>query len=189
MNVKEPSNMEKQSEALEVRKANAAETRKVLEFYHAMIDEMQGTDFDVLWKRDVHPSDAFLSDAMARGYLYVGIAEDGCIASALVIDRSPAPGYENVPWEVEADANEAGILHSVATRPAYHGRGFAKLLLQGAIDSSRDEGLKALRLDTFVDNVRSHGLYERLGFRNLGTFQLFYDDLGDIDLDMFELAL
>ena len=45
------------------------------------------------------------------------------------------------------------------------------------------------RLDTFVDNVRSHGLYEKLGFTNVGTFPVFYDDLGTVQLDMFELPL
>lgn len=181
--------MEKPASHLEVRKASVGETEEVLAFYHAMIDEMRGTDFDVLWKRDVHPSDAFLKDAVERGYLFVGIAEDGQIASALVVDRNPAPGYEAVPWAVDAPPEKVGVLHSVATRPAYHGRGFAKQLLAGTVEACRAEGLAALRLDTFTDNMRSHGLYERAGFSNLGAFPLFYDDLGTIELDMFELVL
>lgn len=79
------------------------------------------------------------------------------IATALVVNHDRAPGYEAVPWKVNAPLDELGIVHSVATRPAYHGRGYASMLMEFAIDVSREEGLRALQLDTFVDNVRSHG--------------------------------
>lgn len=174
---------------LTVRKATAADADAVIDFYTRMIDEMAGTDFDVLWKHDVHPSHAFLRESAARGYLYLGFADDGNIASALVVDRTPADGYQQVPWRVTAADGEAGVVHVVATLPAYHGNGFARQLMEAAIVTSRAEGLKALRLDTFVDNVRSHGLYEKLGFTNVGTFPVFYDDLGTVQLDMFELPL
>ena len=174
---------------LTVRKATTANTDAVIDFYARMIDEMAGTDFDVLWKHDVHPSHAFLRESVEHGYLYLGIAEDGNIASALVVDRTPADGYQQVPWRVTVTDGEAGIVHAVATLPAYHGNGFARELMEAAIATSRAEGLKALRLDTFVDNVRSHGLYEKLGFTNVGTFPVFYDDLGTVQLDMFELPM
>ena len=63
------------------------------------------------------------------------------------------------------------------------------MLMEFAIDVSRGEGLRALQLDTFVDNVRSHGLYDKLGFVNHGAHSVYYDDLGTVDLDMFEYAL
>lgn len=50
-------------------------------------------------------------------------------------------------------------------------------------------GCAPLQLDTFVDNVRSHGLYDKLGFINHGAWPVYYDDLGTVDLDMFEYVL
>ena len=41
---------------LEVRVARPNEFDAVLAFYTTMIDEMQGTDFDVQWQHGVHPS-------------------------------------------------------------------------------------------------------------------------------------
>ncbi|MCI8366157.1 MAG: GNAT family N-acetyltransferase [Eggerthellaceae bacterium] len=174
---------------LTVRKTTAQDYPAVLDFYTRMIDEMAGTDFDVLWKHDEHPSHAFLKESTEAGYTYLGFAEDGHIASALVVDRAPAEGYEKVDWQVDAPMEEVGIVHVVATLPAYHGNGFARQLMEAAIAASRADGLKVLRLDTFVDNVRSHGLYEKLGFTMVGTYPIFYDDLGTVQLDMFELAL
>lgn len=174
---------------IEVRKATTEDTDAVLDFYHAMIDEMHGTNFDILWKRDQHPSDGFLRESIENGFLILGTVENGDIACALVIDRTAAPGYEKAPWKLLAPESEIGIAHLVATRPAYHGRGYATRLMQEAIDISRADGLRALRLDTFVDNVRSHGLYAKLGFINHGTWPVYYDDLGTIGLDLFEYVI
>lgn len=174
---------------VELRQALPADMEAVLGFYSRMIDEMQGTEFDILWKHGEHPSNAFLRESVEHGYMYLAIADDGCIASALVVDRTAAPGYEKVPWQVAGDPSEVGIVHSVATLPAYHGQGFASSLMRHAIEASRAQGLKALRLDTFVDNVRSHGLYRKLGFIEHGAHPVFYDDLGTIELDMFEYVL
>ena len=174
---------------LDVRKATAADKDAVLNFYSTMIDEMQGTDFDVLWKHDVHPTTESLVDAIGQGQLYIGIANDGCIACAAVVNHDQAPGYDDVPWAVPASAEEVGVLHSVATLPAHHGRGFASKLMEAIIDTSREEGLLALRLDTFVDNNRSQGLYAKTGFTDLGRWPLYYEDLGTIDFAMYEYVL
>lgn len=172
-----------------VRKATAADAPAAIDFYSRMIDEMAGTDFDVLWKHDVHPSHDFLRAAAEEGGMFLGFAEDGNIASALVVDRAPADGYDEVDWQVEADPDAVGVVHVVATLPAYHGNGYARQLMERTIELCREDGLQALRLDTFVNNVRSHGLYEKLGFTMVGTYPIFYDDLGTVQLDMFELAL
>lgn len=177
---------------LMVRKATCSDMDAVMNFYSKMIDEMTGTNFDILWKHDVHPSNAFLRESVEKGYMYLGIVEGGNIACAMVIDRDAAPGYEKVPWEVAGPAEEVGIVHVVATRPAYHGHGYATRLLEEAFPMARADGLKSLHLDTFVDNVRSHGLYDKLGFVNHGTYPVEYEGYGDdglLELDMFEYVL
>ncbi len=174
---------------LTIRRAKTADMDAVLAFYTTMIDEMQGTDYDILWKHDQHPSHAFLRTSIEHNHLFMGIAEDDRIACALVVDHTRAPGYERVPWMVDAPLKEIGIVHSVATLPAYHGRGFASRLMSAAIEAAQEDGLRSLQLDTFVDNIRSHGLYEKLGFVNHGAHPIFYDDLGTVDLDMFEYVI
>ena len=56
---------------LEVRKARADEIDAVLDFYAKMIDGMQGTDFDVQWRHDGHPSKDFLRESVADGLMIV----------------------------------------------------------------------------------------------------------------------
>ncbi|WP_165247724.1 GNAT family N-acetyltransferase [Adlercreutzia sp. ZJ141] len=174
---------------LTLRVARAGDTERVLDFYTQMIDQMAGTDFDVLWKHDVHPSSEFLRASVDAGQVLLGLLVDGSIVCALVMNREGAPGYDSVPWLVPAASGEVLVLHVVATLPAYHGRGFAKQLVKAAICAAREQGARALRLDTFTTNVRGQRLYETCGFTRVGTFPVFYDDLGTVNLVMYEFAL
>ena len=175
---------------LTIRRTTAADTDAVLDFYSKMIDEMVGTEFDIMWKHDEHPSNAFLRESTEKGYTIIGLTDEGEIATAMVVDHECAPGYEKAPWhEPDAPLEEVGIVHAVATRPQFHGQGFARQLVNAAIELSREAGLRALRLDTLQTNVRGQGLYDTCGFTNLGIFPIFYDDLGTIDLVMYEYVL
>ena len=175
--------------ALYVRKARSDEFDAVMEFYGQMIDQMQGTDFDVQWRHGGHPSPVFLRESLDAGYLYVGVLEGEGIVCAMVVNREGSPGYEAVPWGVDAAPESVGVLHVVATLPAYHGRGLARRLLQGVIEDSRACGLAALRLDTFPNNVRGRGLYESCGFTDKGEWTVYYPALGHIQVAMYELPL
>lgn len=187
---------------LEVRVARPNEFDAVLAFYTTMIDEMQGTDFDVQWQHDVHPSPTFLRESLEAGQVIVGLLpaegvevvsegseSEPIIASAMVVNHEGAPGYDAVPWTVDAPPEQVGVLHVVATLPAFHGRGFGRQLVKGAADIARAQGLVVLRLDTFPHNVRGRGLYESCGFGDRGEWPAHYPALGDIQVAMYELAL
>ena len=195
---------------LEVRTARIDEFDQVMTFYARMIDEMRGTEFDVCWEHGVHPSLEFLRASVEAGQVYVGVvSEDGAvagddagggdavadgdpqIASAMVLNHEGANGYEHVPWRVQADLDEVLVVHVLATLPAYHGRGFARAMLQAGIDVARAAGMKAVRLDTFPFNVRARRLYESCGYADLGTYPLAYDNVddGSADFVMYEYAL
>lgn len=166
-----------------VRKARADEADQVLDFYTRMIDGMRGTEFDVCWEHDVHPTRAFLHASTEAGEVLVveapGTGADGPrFAAALVLNAECDPGYDQVRWQVDAAPNEVLVVHVLATLPQFHGRGYARQLLEGAIAAAREAGAKALRLDTFTTNGRAQGLYESCGFANCGVYEDFYPHLG-----------
>ena len=78
--------------------------------------------------------------------------------------------------------------HVLGTLPAYHGRGFARAMLEACIDVARAAGKRAVRLDTFTTNVRAQSLYESCGFANCGVCEGFYDRLGRSAV-MYEYAV
>ena len=163
-----------------------------------MIDEMRDTDFDVCWEHGVHPSPAFLRASVDAGEAYVGLVDAGAdgagedraplIASAMVLNGEGDAGYEHAPWRVTAEPDEVLVVHVLGTLPAYHGRGFARAMVEACIDVARAASKKAVRLDTFTTNVRAQNLYESCGFVNCGIYEGFYDFLG-LSAVMYEHAL
>jgi len=80
------------------------------------------------------------------------------------------------------------VVHVLGTLPAYHGRGFARAMMEACIDVARAAGKRAVRLDTFTTNVRAQSLYESCGFANCGVCEGFYDRLGRSAV-MYEYAV
>lgn len=177
---------------LTVRPARADEVDSVLDFYARMIDGMRGTEFDVCWEHDVHPSTEFLRASTAAGDVYVGeLREDGsepCFAVAMVLNAEGDPGYDQVSWHVDAAPDEVRVVHVLGTLPEFHGRGFARVLVDAGVEVARAAGAKALRLDTFTTNVRAQKLYESCGFANCGVCENFYPHLGRSAV-LYEYAL
>ncbi|BAK45438.1 GNAT family N-acetyltransferase [Eggerthella sp. YY7918] len=189
---------------MEVRVARRDEFDQVMAFYTRMINEMQGTDFDVLWEHGVHPSPEFLRASVEAGEVYVGVLtapalEDAAacalsgedrIAAAMVMNAEGEPGYEEASWRVKAVPDEVLVLHVVATLPEFHGRGFARQLLQGGIAAARAADKRALRLDTFSTNVRGRRLYETCGFDCIGVYPHFYPHIDpELEAALYEYAL
>ena len=62
----------------------------------------------------------------------------------------------------------ASYLSSIGTRPAWRGRGFARLITTALARDSVAGGSELVYLGVYADNTRAIRLYDRLGFRMLG---------------------
>jgi ribosomal protein S18 acetylase RimI-like enzyme len=62
----------------------------------------------------------------------------------------------------------ASYLSSIGTRPAWRGRGFARLITTALARDSVAAGSELVYLGVYADNERAIRLYDRLGFRILG---------------------
>ena len=63
----------------------------------------------------------------------------------------------------------ASYISSIGTRPAWRGRGFGKHITLALARDSVAAGMDLVYLGVYADNVRAIRLYQRLGFRMLGT--------------------
>ena len=173
---------------LDIRAARPDEFAAVQNFYHKLIDMMEGAEFHPRWEKYVYPSDGFLRSSLEHGELYVGML--GCeIAAAMVINGEGAEGYAGAPWRVSAADGEFYVIHALGVLPSHHGRGFARELVRAAIGEARAKGMKALRLDVLNGNVPAVRLYESEGFRLVSRVKLFYEDTGLTDFLLYEYAL
>jgi [ribosomal protein S18]-alanine N-acetyltransferase len=78
-------------------------------------------------------------------------------------------------------------LYSLATQPEARGKGVGAALLEAAAMTARRRGSRALRLEVRTDNAAAIGLYERHGFRRIGSYAQYYGD--GSDAWRYELAL
>ncbi len=70
-------------------------------------------------------------------------------------------------------------VYSLATRPEVRGQGIGAALLEAAIAAAERRNCRVLRLEARTDNAAAIGLYERLGYRRIGSYQHYYEDGAD----------
>ncbi len=69
-----------------------------------------------------------------------------------------------------------GEIKRMYVRPAFRGRGFAKLILDHLSDYARANGVTLLRLETGIHQHEAIGLYERMGFHRIPPFGDYKED-------------
>lgn len=74
-------------------------------------------------------------------------------------------------WRVAAD--EAELL-TIAVRPIHRRQGVGRRLLMAAIDHARGAGARSLYLEVGKDNPAARALYDREGFRAVGSRPAYY---------------
>ena len=176
---------------LTVRFGSQTDYEEVLRFYDRVVEANSGTEYDVLWNREVHPSDKEIRDAIEAGTLYLGFL-DGMLVASSVVDDTFTEGYDTVSWKYTAEAGKVLCIHLFATEPTSQGRGLGRAFLQAIIEDTRARGIVALRLDAFKHNVPACALYEKVGFECLGEADLIYEDEDlprDLPIVAFELLL
>ena len=151
-----------------IRIATTQDLDMVLTFYHELCEAVTGTPSDCYWRRDIHPSDEFLTQLVEDGCMYLVMCGSQ-LGAAAGIDHDLGHEYENVTWQVDVDPQEAVVIHLLATHPDHRGLGLARTLLSRLAEDARAIGAKALRLDATGNNAPAIALYQSEGFACVGT--------------------
>lgn len=173
---------------MEFRRAESAELDRVRGFYWALIDLMEGGEFDPGWRKGVYPSDAELRKSMDAGELYV-LEDEGAIAAAVIINNEYNPSYEGLPWRVDAPPERVFMLHTLGVAPAMQGRGVTKRVVAECLATAREKGAECVRLDVLGGNEPAEKLYLAMGFYFVEAKTMYYEDTGWTEFRMFEYKL
>ena len=52
-----------------------------------------------------------------------------------------------------------------------------------------DRGMKAIRLDVLEGNLPAEKLYQKVGFQYAGSLNIFYEDTGWADFNLYEYSI
>ena len=201
------------SGSIRIRVAEVSDAEAILSLYYDLIDRMIQSPYRPTWEKNVYPTIDDIRNAAAAGTLYVAEAFDEnesaggsgntegsvsaasraagkpAVAGAVVCNRTQGPGYEQIPWAVDAPDDKVGVIHLLAVDPLRHRSGVATKLLERAAADSRAAGLSVLRLDTLPYNTPGRRLYESVGFVWRGDIPLFYPCCGEIPFSLYEKRL
>ena len=140
--------------------------------YGRIAREMEGTDHDVWWRLDFHPTRERLEEAASAGELLTARGVGGTLVGALVLDGRQGADYGRVPWTVPCGPDEVSVVHLLGVDPTARGMGVARALVEAAAAEARRRGSRAVRLDAFDNNVAAVGLYRSCGFVDLGVLDI-----------------
>lgn len=122
------------------------------------------------WKKGVYPVRADAQEGLDAGELYVA-ERGGEVVGTMICLHRQGEVYRSVQWAVEYDV-PVMVMHVVAVHPRAFGSGVGEALMAHAQQLAREQGLRAIRLDTYEKNLPAARLYERCGFQRRGRVDL-----------------
>lgn len=105
---------------------------------------------------------------LATGSFFV-VPRDGVVCGFYRITRHPGR------------ARHAAALETLAIAPAAKGSGFARAMIEEALDGMRADGILRVELMVEADNPRGIAFYRKLGFEQEGVLKRAYKRAGDRD--------
>ena len=156
---------------MKVRRAIIKDLKRVQDLYGIVSDEMAGTIYDIMWRRDIYPSKKEIVKDIRHHELYV-LEKDNKIIGAMVLNHESDPCYQNVYWQINVDDTEAIILHRFCIHPDYHGCG--KYFLKQALKIAQKQNQRVMCLDVLSSNLPAIRLYEKCGFLLQGKQMMDY---------------
>ena len=173
-----------QSESFNVRKATPQDAQAVAEL---------GTHvFTVTFGPVLQPDDlkAYLEENYSmqattkeienpqKDMIVVTDVEDQILGFALLTRGPPEPCIQDVPKHVE--------LQRIYLHPSAQGRGVGKLLASSVEKEAKEQGFENLWLAVYEKNQKAIQIYEKLGFKTVGTHDFVIGKETQTDLVMLK---
>lgn len=160
-----------------IRRAEPRDLDAADAFFGAVHDALEAGPNPPGWRRGRYPTRATAEAALAERTLHL-LEADGEVAGTVVLNHLDEPAYAEGAWTFGGDWSRVYVVHTLAAHPKLRGRGVGAKLLDYAERLARSDGLEALCLDVYAENAPAIRLYERRGFKHVGTVDLGYGKYG-----------
>lgn len=147
-----------------IRKGCMEDLRVIMEMIHNVVDDME---LKGIYQWDnVYPNSWVISVDLNEGTLSV-YEDNGTVKGIIVLNEHQDDEYRDVDWEFKSGRQL--VVHRLCIDPKCQGQGIASQLMDFAEDRGRELGYDSIRLDTFSENKPARRLYEKLGYKIVGT--------------------
>jgi GNAT superfamily N-acetyltransferase len=146
-----------------IRKANLNDLDAIEDAYNEHFQYEIDHQAYTVFKKGVYPTRADAERAIGAGAMFI-YEENGLLCGSLILDKKQPVEYANILWKVDCAEREVMVIHLLMVRPQMSGRGIGSALIKYAVEFARNDGCKALRLDTGGQNIPAVALYEKNEF-------------------------
>ena len=171
-----------------IRFATAADLDGIEAIYDAILTREEAGPVYTNWQRGKYPTRAHAQQALDAGTLYVG-EDDGFLWGVVNLNGIQLPEYDDIPWEIAAEREQVGVIHTMCIHPAASGQGRARQMVTFCEEESRRLGKTAIRLDTWEGNVPANAMYPKLGYTFAGATEFFFQGFIHEILNCYEKKL
>lgn len=182
-------NTDRERPQLGFRRAGREDTAATQAAYQAIVEHLGATVDYPHWHSEDHPSPAEVEQWIAAGDLYLALAPGERVAGAMVLDHHAPAAYEDASWAIEAAPEQTLVVHALGVHPDFLRQGVARFLVHASLEVAQQKGCRAVRLDTYVENLPARRLYASQGFHDLGVHTLHYDGTDLTRFHLFERVL
>lgn len=175
--------------ALTFRRAEATDTAAAQQAYRLIIDHLAETADFPHWHTENHPTPEEVAGWIEAGELYLALDGGGKTAGVTVLNHDAVDAYQEAAWTIEAEPHEVLVVHALGVVPDHLGTGVSRFLVDATLQVARQQGCKAVRLDTYVENISARKLYERHSFTDLGCHTVAYEGTDLSQFHLFEYVL
>ncbi len=184
---------------IKVRSACEKDTAAVLAFFRQASKEVQeGMKCLPNGSKGIYPSEQMILDCMKENRVYIALGsydkdalrtDDGWIVGGMLSNHECNEGFRQAAWQVEAEDQNIAYWHSLRVLKDCQGRGIARKVLNEAIRTEKERGMTVIRFDTVIGNDNAIHLYESMGFKTIGIYPVYEEDIGQHESIMYEMIL
>jgi ribosomal protein S18 acetylase RimI-like enzyme len=146
-----------------VRKASLDDLSDIMRVMQDTVREMHSYN-NTQWDEEYPQESDFVED-IEKGELYVA-ERGGSLAGFICINRIEPDEYKTVPWSRECPSL---VIHRMAVDSKCRGQGVGSELVNLAEQLATELQIDYLKTDTYSLNIKAQKLFERCGYRWVGT--------------------
>ena len=135
----------------------------VTEFYDRVTEYLDKNINYPKWTHKEYPGRESVYNSIKEGSQFA-CEDNRKIIGAFVLNDDPQGAYHLGHWSKDFSNGEYLIIHALASDPDIYGKGIAKSMVKYCIETTKERGYGALRLDVVPTNIPARRLYEKMGF-------------------------
>lgn len=173
---------------MKFKKGTMLDLEEVICFYDEVNDYLACHTNYPGWRKGIYPNRETAEEGITKGHLFVMKDEEHVVGS-VILRHEPEEAYAKANWLVPWEYQDIFVVYTFAIHPNYAKRGLGEQLMNFVIAYSKEQHMKAIRLDVCEGNTPAILLYKTCGFQYIDTVDLGLKEFGLGESELYQKIL